>query len=153
LDPLGAAATSSEMVISGLLQPERTARLVDFHRRDPAQPGLEMVLDTLVNRVFASASPAEARLTEIRRVVQTVTVDGLIGLSADPDTTPEVRSQVDARLTRLRDHLARNAGGGLAETAHRAALVAEIGRYLDRDTPPNAPAPPATKPPPGDPIG
>ena len=153
LDSLGAAATASEMVVSGLLQPERAARLVDFHRRDPAQPGLEAVLRALIGRTFDSASPTEERLAEIRRVVQTVTVDGLIGLSADPDATPEVRSRVDAMLVKLRDKLTGGASGGWAEAAHRAALAAEIGRYIERIVPPTAPALPASKAPPGDPIG
>lgn len=153
LDPLGAAATASEMVVSGLLQPERSARLVDFHRRDPAQPGLELVLAAIIGKTFESPPPTEERLVEIRRVVQTVTVDGLIGLSANSETTPEVRSRVDANLAELRIDLAGGTGGGSAEAAHRAALAAEIGRYLERGLPPQMPPPPATKPPPGDPIG
>jgi hypothetical protein len=153
LDPLGAAATASEMVVSGLLQPERAARLVDFCRREPAQPGLEMVLRAIIGKTFGSPPPTEERLVEIRRVVQTVTVDGLIGLSAGSDTTPEVRSRVDALLARLRERLMGGTGDGWAEAAHRAALAAGIGRYLERDIPPNAPSPPATEPPPGDPIG
>jgi hypothetical protein len=153
LDPLGAAATAAEMVVSGLLQPERAARLVDFHRRDPAQPGLETVLDALIAQTFGSAAEPDERLAEIGRVVQVVTIDGLIALSANPVTTPGVRSRVDARLGELREDLAGVAGDGLAETAHRAALAANIERYLERDIPPNAPPPPATNPPPGDPIG
>src|SRR4029077_18102375 len=43
-DPLSAAATGADMAVRLLLRPERTARLVDFHRRDPALPGLEEVL-------------------------------------------------------------------------------------------------------------
>jgi hypothetical protein len=152
LDPLGAAATASEMVISGLLQPERAARLVDFHRRDEAQPGLEAVLRALIGQTFESTPPTEERLAEIRRVVQTVTVNGLIGLSADAAATPEVRSRVDALLAELRDTHTGGGGGGWAEAAHRAAMAAEIARYLDRALPPHAPSPPATEPPPGDPI-
>jgi len=153
LDPLGAAATASEMVISGLLQPERTARLVDFNRRDPAQPGLEKVLNALIEQTFASAPPTERRLVEIRRVVQTVTVDGLIALSTNPKSTSGVRSRIDAKLDELHGMLQVDPGEGSAEAAHRAALAADIGRYLERDIQPHAPPPPATEPPPGDPIG
>ena len=147
LDPLGAAATASEMVVSGLLRPERAARLVDFHRRDPAQPGLEMVLRRIVETTFEAPPPTEERLVEIRRVVQTVTVDGLIGLSADSHTTPEVRSRVDALMAGLHQKLKSGAGDGWAENAHRAALVAAIERHLETESPPNEPPPPATEPP------
>jgi hypothetical protein len=153
LDPLGAAATASEMVVSGLLQPERAARLVDFYRRNPAQPGLEMVLREIIGKTFEEPPPTEKRLVEIRRVVQTVTVDGLIGLSADSKTTPDVRSRVDALLAKLRERLVGDGDDIWAEAAHRAALAADIERYLERDFPPHEPPSPATDPPPGDPIG
>jgi hypothetical protein len=153
LDPLGAAATASEMVVSGLLQPERAARLVDFHRRNPAQPGLEMVLREIVGKTFEAPPPTEKGLVEIRRVVQTVTVAGLINLSADEKTTPEVRSRVDALLAGLLERLEGGNGDDWAETAHRAALAADIERHLERDIPPSALPPSATAPPPGDPIG
>ena len=153
LDPLGAAATAAEMVVTGLLRPERAARLVDFHRRDPRQPGFEVVLDALLERGFGAAPPVSPRLAAIERVVDRVVVDGLFALSADPKATPDVRAAVDARLARLRDGLIEVPGGGPTEAAHRAALAADIARYLGRDLPP-APLPSsAPDPPPGSPIG
>jgi len=152
-DPLSAAATGADMAIRLLLRPERTARLVDFHRRDPSLPGLEDVLDALETKAFGGAAPKAERLAEVRRTVQWVLVRRLIGLSADPQAAPGVRSRVDAELRALSGRLGKG-GGEDAEAAHRAFLAGEIERYLGRRTAEaqaKLPEPPA--PPPGQPIG
>jgi hypothetical protein len=152
LDPLGAAATAADMVVSALLQPERAARLVDFHRRDTSQPGLESILEVLIDRAFDSPATTSPRFEELRRVVQTVTVDGLIELSSNTDASPEVRSRVGAVLVELRARLAAPSGTGVAEAAHRSALADIITRYIERGLVPAPLAIDAPPPPPGDPI-
>jgi hypothetical protein len=152
LDPLGAAATAADMVVTALLQPERAARLVDFHRRDTAQPGLEVILEALIDRVFDSTASTSPRLDEIRRVVQTITVDGLIELSANPGASPEVRTRVDASLENLEVGLAESVDAGADEATHRAALSARITRYLGRTMASDPALLNTPSPPPGDPI-
>jgi hypothetical protein len=152
-DPLSAAATGADMAVRLLLRPERTARLVDFHRRDPSLPGLEEVLKGLEGRVFGGAPPKSERLAEVRRTEQWVLVKRLIDLSRDPQAAPGVRSRVSSELSSLAGRLGKKEGSG-AEAAHRAFLAREIERYLDRRGVEDAakqPAPPA--PPPGQPIG
>jgi hypothetical protein len=152
LDPLGAAATAADMVVTALLQPERAARLVDFHRRDAAQPGFEAVLNALIDRVFESTAPTSPRFGEIRRVVETVTVGGLIELSSNPSASPAVRARVEAALIALGARLGAPADLGADEAAHRAALAGLIARYQGRALAPEPilfDAPPS---PPGDPI-
>ncbi|HSF42027.1 MAG TPA: zinc-dependent metalloprotease [Thermoanaerobaculia bacterium] len=152
-DPLSAAATGADMAVRLLLQPERAARLVDFHRRDPQLPGLEDVLDGVTKSAF-EAAPKGARQAEIQRTVQWVVTRRLIGLSSHPQAAPGVRSRVDARLAALQRTLDRGAQGDGEDAAHRAFLAREIGRYLDRaeqQETARRPEPPA--PPPGQPIG
>ena len=151
-DPLGAAATAADMVVKAILQPQRAARLVDFHRRDPSQPGLEAVLEALIDRVFESTAPSEPRLQEIERVVESVTIDGLISLSSNPAASPAVRARVDAELEALGVSLAGPADVGADEAAHRAALGAIITRYQGRELVPGPVLVDAPPPPPGDPI-
>jgi hypothetical protein len=152
LDPLGAAATAADMVVKELLQTERAARLVDFHRRNAAQPGLEVVLKALIDRVFATSARTALRLEEVRRVVQTVTVDGLIELSSNPSASPGVRARVDAALDSLGARLAEPEEFDAGEAAHRDALAALIARYQGRTLVPEPMAAGAPPPPPGDPI-
>lgn len=157
-DPLAAASTAADMAVRGLLQPERAQRLVDFHRRDPKLPGLEEVLDALVDAAFDAPGGEDARRAELRRGTQWVVVRRLIGLSADPGASPGVRSRVDGELRALRQRLepatAKAArGSDDPDALQRAFLAQEIDRYLDRpDVNPAArPAPPPA--PPGQPIG
>ena len=152
LDPLGAAATAANMVVTALLQPERAARLVDFHRRDAAQPGFGMILEVLIDRVFEPTPPTSPRHEEIRRVVQTVAVDGLIELSSNPAAPFEVRARVDAALDGVGAFLVAPADVDPYEAAHRTALAALIARYQGRLLAPEALAIDAPAPPPGDPI-
>ncbi|MBV8202873.1 MAG: zinc-dependent metalloprotease, partial [Acidobacteria bacterium] len=127
-DPLAAAAAAADMVAAGLVQRERAARLVDFHRRDPSLPSFEEVLDGLVAAAFGPPAggparrPAAERLAELRRVEQWVVVRRLLDLAGDPAASPGVRARVEARLAELRRSLERRArGGGAAAQAARSA--------------------------------
>jgi len=144
----------ADMAVDGLLQPERAARLVDLHRRDPRLPGLEDVLDALVEKSFAGDLPKnlsnDPRRAELRRVVQWVTVRRMIGLSSDAKASPMVRARVDAALRSLGRRLEPATG---PEAAQRAFLAAEIRRYLERPEGDPARRPEPPEPPPGQPIG
>ena len=150
-DPLAAASAAADMAVQGLLQPERAARLIDLHRRNPGLPGFEEVLEALTKSSFSPAQE-DPRHAELRRTVQWVVVRRMIGLSSDPAASAGVRSRVDGALRSLRDRF-EEAKGKSVETAHRAFLAGEIDRYLERPMgdPARLPAPPA--PPPGQPIG
>ena len=149
-DALGAAETASRMVVDALLQRERAARLVDFHRRDASMPRLEDVLEALTATAFDH--PAEPdRHAELRRVIQQVVVTGMIGLAEDRDAPARVRSRVDASLEALRKRLAGAASG--PERAHQQALARDIDAHLARPRDAAPVPPPALPPPPGDPIG
>ncbi len=158
-DALGAASTAAEMAFSGLLQPERAARLVDLHRRHSELPSLDEVLDRVVDAAFgpatAASQPQEAeRLAEIGRTVQSAAVRSLVELASDPGATPAVRSRVEATLDRLASRLGKGApGGDAAAVAHRAYLAREIARFLERRRQESSPLPAPAAPPPGDPIG
>ncbi|HXO18348.1 MAG TPA: zinc-dependent metalloprotease, partial [Thermoanaerobaculia bacterium] len=154
-DALGAAATAADQVVAALLQPQRAARLVDFHRRDPSLPGLEAVLDTLVRSTSGGGKGEGRRQAELRRVAQWVVVNGMLRLSRDHGATPGIRARVDGELARLRQRLqtGQPQGGQGEEAAHRRFLAAEIARHLDRrEADAGKPADPPP-PPPGMPIG
>lgn len=154
-DALGAAATAAEMAAAGLLQSERAARLVDFHRRDPALPSLEEVLGRVVETAFGGAPPAELRLAEIRRAVQGAVVRSLLDLAragGPSGSSPAVRARAEATLAALAERLGERTGDG-AEAAHRAYLAGEIARHLERRRDDESPLPSPAEPPPGAPIG
>ena len=152
-DPLAAAGTAAAQVVRALLQPERAARLVDFHRRDPDQPDLSAVLDALVARAFGESLPAAARHAALQQVIRQAVVDGMIELAAGESVGPAVRARVEWTLTRLRERLAAEKSGSAEERAWRTLLVRDIERHLSRPGPEQPSRPAAPDPPPGSPIG
>ena len=153
-DALGAAATAADLAVGALLPPERLARLVDFHRRDPEMPGAAEVLAAITRRVFEGPVPGSARLREVRRAVQAATVRRLMAAAARPEQVTAVRAALEASLRELAASLGRGAGGDREDAALRALLAADIRRWLDRpaSSPAAAPAAPPALPP-GPPIG
>lgn len=145
-DALGAAETASRMVVEALLQRERAARLVDFHRRDASMPGLEEVLDALTATAFDHPAEPE-RHAEIRRVIQQAVVIGIIGLAENREAPARVRSRADGSLEKLRKRLS------ASTAANDRALMRDIDAHLARPRDAAPVPPPAPAPPPGEPIG
>jgi hypothetical protein len=148
-DPITPAVVASDLTVSFILRPDRAARIVAQHAVDPSLPGLEEVIDRLVNAGF-DATPANAYEAEVARAVGHVIVDRLIMLAA---TAPmaQVRAIASDRLERLRDRC--KAGAKTDEgTAHDKLVVSDITRFLERPAEPyKQPATPNA--PPGAPIG
>ncbi len=154
-DSVGAASTAAQMALRGLLNPQRCARLVDFHRRAGAMPSLEEVLGTIVSAAFDRRDNPQPRWEEIQRAIQNVVVVEVIGLAMNGTAPFSVRSRAEEVLERLHLRLTEEqpAESGPAGSAHMRSLAGLIERYLDRGL--NAPLSPArTLPePPGSPIG
>jgi hypothetical protein len=153
-DPLAAAAASAGLTVGLLLEPHRAARLVEQERRDSAQPGLAEVLDGLLDAVFAETAEPP-RLSELRRVAQTVVVRQLLALATHGTAADAVRSRAGGALDRLAARLEAPLRGPEVTAAadHGAYLAAEIRRFLARPAS-AAPVPvPVPEPPPGSPIG
>ena len=150
-DPLGAAEIAADMTISGLLEPNRAARLITFNARDKANPHFREVVDALVKATWKTPAPVEAKQTAIQRVTQSLTVTRLMDLAANPDAQPQVRATATEALRALQTTLKRMPAIGDA-AAHNRATIDDIERFLTRpDQPRKQTAPLPT--PPGDPIG
>lgn len=148
-DSLAAADVGAGLVLDALLSPPRLARLVDQHRRDPAQPGVGEVTDRLLAQAFA---PATGRLAAIARRVQTRTALELAATSRRPDVSPEAKEAIAQRLADLVVKLKATPGADPDERAHRLSLAALIS---DKEELSRALAQPKRRPeaPPGMPIG
>jgi len=148
-DAVGAAATAADQAASLLLDPARLGRVYDFHRRDALQPGVDEVLNAIVDVTFAD--PPQGRLERVkglRPTVRRVAVDRMVATARRPDLRPELRAEIEAALGRVLTRL-----GGAGDNAQAAALAAEVRRFLERsDETPQEPALPEGLPP-GSPIG
>ena len=149
-DAITPAVVAASHTIANVLDAERAARLVQQHAVDPALPGLEDVLDALAAATFG-APAANAYEAELTRATERVLVEQLMAL-ASAAAMPQVRAVAAWRLERQAADGSKAPTGDDAETAHRALLVRDIKRFLDRPLAP-APAMAAPQVPPGAPIG
>lgn len=151
-DPIAAATIDADLVVSGLLQPQRDARVVEFHALDTANPSLKEVIDALMAHTWKAPKPSDEYGATILRAVQTLTVKRLMELAGNANASSAVRDMAAESLRELGVSLKAPTNGDAMEVAHRRATRDNIERFLNRPAVPfKTTEPPAT--PPGDPIG
>ncbi len=143
-DALGAAATVAGAVTDHLTQPERLARLIDFHRRDGSMPSIEEMLTALVDAAFATGSNSE-RLGAIEDAVARAVAERLMTRAGQ--LSPDLRTWLEGALRGAATQL-RN-----GPSPARQGIAADIARFLDRDYQLAIPEWSPMAPPPGSPIG
>ena len=151
-DELGAARTLAQMIVDGVLQRERAARLVQFANRGESPLTLSETIDRLTSS-WSTASSSESRKTSsLRRVAQRAVADRLLLLAADKEAAPEVRAVVELKMDALQKRArSQSSSGSDMERAHWTAIASDFKRWLERQ---ELPSPtPALRPPPGDPFG
>jgi hypothetical protein len=125
-DPIGAATIAADITLTALLQPQRAARTIEQHGRDAAIPGFGDVVSSLVQRTWTGPRPADGYGQAIQEAVQSLVVQRLMDLAAEPQATPQVRAQASAGLRRIKSLT------GALTTAHAAATREDITRFLSR---------------------
>lgn len=157
-DAISPATVAANLVTSFVLTQDRAARLVEQKAVDPAQIGLDDVIDALFDASFrgVTKTPYEA---EVRRAVESAVVDAVISLATNA-TMPQVRAIASYKLQQRSTNFG-TAGPSFAgasprlstaDAAQRAAITADIKRFLDRPSAPVARLG-QPEPPPGAPIG
>jgi hypothetical protein len=147
-DPIAAAESAADLTLAGLFNPQRAARLVEYHARDASEPSLGEVITTTLKAV-ADRPAGETLATEVSRAVEARTIEWLLALAANPAASAETRAIVAEKLA------AYKSSGTISTTpeelAHHAALAARIDEFT-RDPAKFVPAK-AMEAPPGMPIG
>ncbi len=143
-DLVSAADTSASLTFDALLNPQRAARLVEFHRRDEGNLGFEEVLRA-INRAVLDI-PTSGRQNEIGRAVQSRYVYRLMDLVAGT-ATPPVKARAQFALSAMMKDLSRQ------NSDHAEFLVSEIRRFENRPTETSSTVTPEQALPPGSPIG
>lgn len=135
-DQISLAGGLATEVIEGILHRDRAARLVLFNARDAANPSLDEVIRTLVNRSWGAPASPSANAQALRRAVQQVVLNTLLDRAGDQRALAEVRAISAMHLATLRTRLAAMAGGSPADRAMRIAAVRDIDRFFaGRDDP------------------
>jgi hypothetical protein len=103
-DALAPVEAITAHVSAFLFNQERAARLVQFHARDPRNPGLDEVID----RVFAATWKAPAAggyAGEIQHTVNMVVLTNLMSLAANDRASNQVRAIASWKLEQLKSWL------------------------------------------------
>jgi hypothetical protein len=151
-DPIGAATIAADLAVSGLLQHERAARLIDFHSREAANPDFKEVIDALLLRTWKVAAPKDAYHAAVLGAVQSVVVRRLMETAANDNAAPQVRATATEALRELSALLKLPARVSATDAAHARATRDDIERFLNRPDETMKKTVPLPTPP-GDPIG
>ena len=123
-DALGAPVTASEMTLSLLLHPQRAARLVQQKALDQQQPGLQEVLQQLVNNTLKS-SPKDHYLQEVQNQINYNVLQSLFELAANRNATPQVKAVTFAAINDLDVWLKQQKGANFSEMQREIGLFRE----------------------------
>jgi hypothetical protein len=100
-DPLSAAESAASNTLAFMLQPERAARLVEYHSRDNTQPGLAAVLAKLITRTWKAAQQPGYK-GEVQRLVNNLALKQLLELAADTKAPENVRGIILLHIDELK---------------------------------------------------
>jgi Met-zincin/Domain of unknown function (DUF5117) len=151
-DALAPAEEAAEHTLQFLFNAERASRLVEFHARDAKNPGLEEVLDAVLNATWkASRDPGYSG--EISRVVDTVVLYDLMSLAGNERASSQARAIAWLKLEELKKWGAgaQNGAKDGEERAHLYFAVTQIAQF--QKDPQLIPTPTPAQPPDGPPIG
>jgi hypothetical protein len=151
-DGLAPAEAFANHVCDFLFNPERAARLVEFHARDPRYPGWDEVLDKIVETTW-KVPVGSGYHAEIRRTVNGVVLNDLMALAANDRASNQVRAIAEHRLSLLRDWLLtqRDLTSDEEQLAFIVYAMNQIRRFQDDPKKMNLTRP--NDPPDGQPIG
>jgi Met-zincin/Domain of unknown function (DUF5117) len=153
-DALAPAEAAAQHTLQFLFNPERAARLVEFHVRDAANPGLEEVIDAVVAVTWKSSTPHDAGYAgEVARVVENVVLYDLMALAVNEKASGEVRAIAAQKLDELKSWLgsAQSHAGNSSQAAHLFFAAQQIERF--QKDPKRLELTPPSEPPDGPPIG
>ncbi len=90
-DPEGATAAAAEITVGLLFNPQRASRLVEYHARDAANPGLQDVIDAAISATW-KAPRANGLQAETQAVTEMAVAEHLLALAANDEASPQARA-------------------------------------------------------------
>ena len=115
-DALAPSEAIADHVSGFLLNPERSARLVEFHARDPRNPSLIEVLDKIIAATW-KAPAATGYSREIQHVVNMIILNDLMALASNERASNQVRAIAEIKLEGLKGWVATQRSSVVMRTA------------------------------------
>jgi hypothetical protein len=109
--PQDGARAVSEIVVGGLLNPQRMQRLAVISRQESPAPSPSSVVSALVTAAFSDTAKTPAE-RDLAGVVQTEVADRLMILAANSDATAEVRAVALAGVREVQSAVKKNTARG-----------------------------------------
>ncbi len=150
LDSIGAATIAADLVISGLLEPSRAARMIEFNAADKRYPHFSVTVDALMGRTWNAPRPSSSYEAQIQNAVRSLLVERLMDLAASSDVSSAVRAVVVGALHKLNESLKAELRRGAG--AEKRLVQQDIERFLTRPDQPRS-KPQSLPVPAGEPIG
>ena len=156
-DALAPAEAAAEQSLQFIFDPQRTARLVEFHARNSENPTLKEVFDAVLAANW-KAPHGDGYEQQIAIVVDNVALFHLMALAASDQATDEVRAIASLELHQLKEWLTQQGTAGKAtaaanfpQQAHYFYAAQQIEQF--EKNPKQIPVPTPWAPPDGPPIG
>jgi hypothetical protein len=151
-DALAPAEAAAQHTLQFLFNAERAARLVEFHARNAENPGIEEVIDAVLDATWKANHP-KGYDGEVAQVVDNVVLYDLMAVCANEHAAEKVRAVASLKLRDLKDWLDSPAGGlqVIPDLTHIYFGSKQIEQF-HKDPKQISVAPPA-EPPDGPPIG
>jgi hypothetical protein len=151
-DALAPAESAAQHTLQFLFNPERAARLVEFHARNADNPGLDEVIDSVLNATWKSPHPAGYN-GEVANAVDEVVLFDLMALAANEHASDQVRSVAWSKLKNLWAWLQSPSELEKAMPLNAHVLYAVRQIELFEKDPKHMDLTPPVEPPDGPPIG
>ena len=129
-DPMAAAESSANHLISMYLHPQRATRLIDQHSRDRRNPGLHTTINALFQATWFT-DDEDPYLAEVGRISEKLVLQHLMKLAMNQDASEQVRAVSLFKLTELNDYLAKKTSGQEMEKAHIMHALSMINQFMD----------------------
>jgi hypothetical protein len=151
-DALAPAEEAAQHTLQFLFNPERAERLVEFHARDKANPGLEEVFDAVLAATW-KAPHGGGYAEQINNVVDDVVLYDLMALAANEHASDEVRAVAALKVHSVNDWLNLPLAGKPAISDQAHIFFASKRIELFEKDPKRLDLTPPAEPPDGPPIG
>jgi len=127
-DALAPAEAAAQHTVQFLFNPERAARLIEFHARNAENPGLEEVLDTVLKATWKTEH-GKGYLAELANTVDNVVLYDLMILSANERASDAVRAVASLKLHEMKEWL--DSPGGAKQAVHDPAHIFFGSRQIE----------------------
>ena len=130
-DAYAPAEIAASMVLSGIVHPERAARLIQQNDVSSQHPGFIDVLNRVTDATWAIRLSDNAEEAELQRRVQRVWVDVLIEAATHETAGPAVQARIERHLQYIHGREAQSRDPEVR--THHEYVLRVIDRYLNRE--------------------